>query len=376
MIHDASQESAIAAAVRSTDDVVITGGAGTGKSTCIKAIAEQLDGRVEIMAPTGKAAARVKEATGYPAYTIHRCLQWDGTKVNRHGDFKVPLIIDESSMIDSEIMATVLRFNPPKLILVGDQAQLAPVGRGQPFHDIINLRPEIVQNLTHCWRAQGAVHKAAQAIRAGTAPLTVDTSGGETWRMVESGGSESTIAKLLQWVQAGHYDPKQDVILSPRYGDGETDSGIFNINREVKKLLNPSDEKWAVGDRVICNKNFGADDLWNGDLGFITDIDVSGQLWVQLDRDPSPRLMSKEQAKEFAHAYALSVHKSQGSQFRRVFVLIQRAHWFQLTRSLIYTAITRAQKGVCVMGEMSAFYHGINNDEKKNTVMQFVGRAA
>lgn len=380
MIHDASQINAIGKAT-SLRQSIITGGAGTGKTTVIQAIADAFrdgSGGCEIMAPTGKAAARLKEATGYDASTIHSALQYDGTKFNRKGKFKFPVIVDESSMIDSQIMSDLLSYEPPRLVLVGDSAQLAPVGRGQPFHDLIALRPELVSELTHCWRAQGAVHKAAQAIRRGEAPLAADNSGDETWKLIESGDAGSTLAAIEKWLRAGTlFDPMQDIMLSPRYGDGESDAGIHAINRAAKLILNPSDGKWGVGDRIIINKNFGSEDLWNGDLGTVSDIDAADKLWVVLDRDPSnPRLLTTEQMREVAHAYCLSVHKSQGSQFRRVFFIVQRAHQFQLNRALVYTAITRARKGVCVVGEMSAFYQAINKVEPKRTVLQYLGGIA
>jgi len=374
MQYDASQQAAIEAAIdQGASNVIVTGGAGVGKTTVIKAIADSL-GNCTIMAPTGKAAARLKEATGYDAGTIHRELMWDGKTVQRKAPFRYPVIVDESSMIGSGLMATMLKFNPPKLILVGDPAQLAPVERGQPFHDLITLRPDIVHELTHCWRAQGAVHKAAQAIRRGDNPQMRDNSGGESWSMIETGKAEPTLERIVAWCKAGHIDPRQDIILSPRYGDGESDAGIYAINKAVKDVLNPSVDKYAPGDRVIINKNFGPDDLWNGDLGTVTDINIEGLLWITLDRDPNARLLKKDQQREVAHAYALSVHKAQGSQFRRVIFIAQNAHWYQLSRSLVYTAVTRAQKGACVIGEVKAFYHAINTVQHKNTVMQWLGK--
>lgn len=374
MNFDASQLAAIEATCDPAHrNRVITGGAGTGKTTLIQAIAERI-GPCEIMAPTGKAAARLKEATGFDACTIHRALMFDGEKLNRSGKINRPVIVDESSMIDSWLLAQLLKFDPPKLILVGDSAQLAPVGKGQPFHDLIRLRPDITSELTHCWRAQGAVHKAAQSVRRGDPPYHAEDSGGETFRMIDTGEAESTTERIVAWVKAGQFDVKTDVILSPRYGDSESnDAGIHSINKAVRALLNPSDRKFATGDRCIINKNFGSDDLWNGDLGFISDIDQDEGLWLTLDRDrENPRLVKKDQVKEVAHAYCLSVHKSQGSQFRRVFFVCLKRHWHQLSRSLIYTAITRAQKGVVVLGELGAFYHGINVNVQKKTVIQYL----
>lgn len=400
---DTSQTAAVEAAL-SGGDRVITGGAGTGKTTIIKTIAEQLDRRCVIVAPTGKAAARIRESTGFEAGTIHRELAWDGTAFLRREQFNVPVIIDESSMVDSWLMAKLLSFQPPKLILVGDTAQLPPVGRGQPFHDLVALRRDLVSTLTTCHRAKGAVHIAASAIREGKAPEARMESGGEVFRLQDTGGPEQTMAVLASWIKKGSLNPQQDVIVAPQYGSAdapsqqmelggsaigtESDGGIHAINRLAKSILNPAkapDEKWRPGDRVLICKNFGKDDLWNGDLGTITAVDTKGLPYVLLDRDKQraedledarERHLTVEQARETTLAYCLSVHKAQGSQFRRVFFVCFRRHAAMLSRSLIYTAITRAREGCVVMGELSAFYRGLNVRQERKTVMQWLAGGA
>ncbi len=372
--YDESQQRAIDAAYMSDDDAIITGGAGVGKTTVIKEIAEKFDGNVTLLAPTGKAAARLKEATGFDAFTIHRELAWDGERIHRTWPFTNVVVVDESSMTDNWILRKLLEFNPPKLVLVGDPAQLPPVGHGQPFHDLIKLRPDIVYELTHCWRASGAVHKAAQAVRYGKRPLDRDVSGGETWRMMYTGDAERTTKKLIEWVEAGHYDSSQDVMLSPRYGKEELDGGIDAINKAVKDVLNPSQAKYAVNDRIIVTKNDSKNDNWNGDLATVVDMNMAAQLEIVLDRSGERKLLSKTAMRDVDLAYCLSVHKSQGSQWRRVFFVVLKKHWYQLSRSLIYTGITRAMQGVCVCGEPQAFFHGINQIKEKKTVLQYIGR--
>ena len=372
---DHSQAAAIESACRG-NDCIINGGAGVGKTTIIKEIANRLPD-AELMCPTGKAAARLKEATGHDACTIHRALLWDSAKFNRTWPFKGPVIIDESSMVDAWLMAKLIEYKPQPLILVGDAAQLPPVGKGQPFHDLIKLRPDRVQTLTTCYRAQGAVHKAATAIREGKIPASNDKSGGESWTMMETGGPSNTFQKLHKWIKDGFLDPAQDIILAPMYGSGEAaDGGIKAINAMCKEILNPSVEPFAAGDRVIINKNFGVDDLWNGDLGTIKDIDAAGFPYVDLDRGTETRHLDKKQRAEMSLAYCLSVHKAQGSQMRRVFFVCFKRHWHMLERSLIYTAITRAREGVCVIGSLQAFYHGIQKVQEKRTVLQELGKDA
>ena len=376
MENDSDQFAAVTAAMTGQGDRIITGGAGTGKTTIIRQIVEALDGKCEVMAPTGKAAARLKEATGFPAGTVHRALLWDGKRFFRVGKLPVT-IIDEASMVDSCLMAAILKYEPSKIILVGDDAQLAPVGKGQPFHDLIRLRPDIVSTLRTCHRAKGAVHQAANAIRQGEAPAAQIESDGEGWTITRTGGPDQTLEQLGQWIRDGVYDQKQDIILGPQYGnassetEGTPDGGIRAINVAVKNWLNPSKERFAAGDRVILNKNFTSDDLWNGDLGTITDLDSEGLPEVTLDREPgAPRPLNREQFRELAHAWCLSVHKAQGSQFRKVFFCVFRRHFRMLNRPLIYTAVTRAQKAVVVCGETDVFYNGINTVCNRQTVMQ------
>ncbi|MDB4403247.1 AAA family ATPase [bacterium] len=373
---DKSQQEAIAFACDpSRRNAIITGGAGTGKTTIIEALTDRI-GSAYVMAPTGKAAARLKEATGAPATTIHHVLKYDGARFNRQRDFRHPVIVDESSMVDSALLAAINRYNPPKLILVGDDAQLAPVGKGQPFHDLVALRPDLVHNLTHCHRASGAVHKAALAIRNGEAPSPDDKSGGESFKIMNTGGPESTATRLIDFIRQGFYDPTQDVILTCRNGKTENDDGGINhINYQIKQAVNPSlkGRLIDINDRVMIVKNFPQDDLWNGDMGTVTAIDHSGLLYVSLDRDPrNDRRLTKPQVKQTNLAYCLTVHKSQGSQFRRVFFLLFMSSHHMLSRSLIYTGVTRAKNpgGVVIMGEPKAFYAGINKVYRKTTVIQ------
>ena len=199
---DESQSSAVESALESGDKI-ITGGAGTGKTTVIKAINMAMDEQAILLAPTGKAAARIREATGYDAHTIHSELQYDGTTFRRQGRFDRPLIIDEASMIEAPLMAKLLDYHPPKLILVGDASQLPPVGHGSPFHDLIEIMPERTSRLTTCHRARGAVHIAASAIREGRAPEPMIDSGGEKWQIKDTGGPARTAEVLRgRWSKA------------------------------------------------------------------------------------------------------------------------------------------------------------------------------
>jgi exodeoxyribonuclease V alpha subunit len=352
-------------------DCIITGGAGTGKTLTIQAIAERYDNQVVLMAPTGKAAAQIRDRTGLQAYTIHRTLLYDGVDFRLTTKIQVPAIIDEASMIDSSLMHHTLRYCRGPVILVGDAAQLPPVGPGEPFHDLIRFRPYIVFELQKCYRASGAIHMAAQSVRAGKPPEKQHTSGGEVWQMIQTGPAQPTINRIVQWVKDGKYDPMQDMILAPVYGGGEDDGGIDAINTAVKAVLNPSDKgAIAVGDRVLCNKNFAADDLWNGDIGTVTAIDSEKEMFIKLDRDAEERQCDAEKCRNIKLAYCMSVHKAQGSQARRVFFVCLNRHARMLSRALIYTGCTRAREACVVCGELQAFYRGLGQVTQKQTVLK------
>ena len=375
MNFDKSQTEAIERAV-SGESIIITGGAGTGKTTIIGEIARRLNGNVSIMSPTGKASARLKEATGYYACTVHRALGWNGETFMNAEKLNRTVIVDESSMLDSWLLSKLVEKKPYQLILVGDSGQLPPVGRGQPFHDLVTLKPDITCTLTTCWRNKSAVHKASNMIRAGKQPEKSEASGGETWRTIQTGSPKNTENTIINWIKAGQFDPTQDIILSARYGSDETDQGnIISLNKKILDIINPHEngEDWGVGDRVICNKNFSKLDLWNGDIGTIIDIDIDGNLWLELDRareDSQQVLCKAEQKRQLKHAYCLSVHKSQGSQFRRVFVISLNKNARMLDRPLLYTAVTRAKKGCVVCGQLESFYQGIQKTKQRTTLLQ------
>lgn len=372
---DQSQREAVLAATSGGERLrIITGPAGTGKTTVIRHVSDVLMRRCTLLAPTGKAAARIREACGLLAATIHRELLYDGVTFHKQGSFRDPVIVDEASMLDSAILAKLLEYEPPKLILVGDVDQLPPVGSGQPFHDLV-AAGRGVSRLTVNHRAKEAVHEAAESIRAGQVPPASMQTESESWAMRETGPGPQTTARLVQWVRAGKYDPERDVILSPRYGEEEAnDAGIDALNRAVRDVVNPPTSggvKFGIGDRLLCCKNFGPDDLWNGDTGTVTSIHGDDLPAVRLDRDRGePRELTAEQVRECRLGYAMSVHKAQGSQFRRVFFVVQAAHRNMLSRSLIYTAVTRAKAGCVVMGQLRAFEQGIRMVPRRRTVLQ------
>lgn len=385
MTLDQTQIDAINAASSSTFHM-INGGAGTGKTTIIENLAKRMirNGEsIALCAFAGKAAARLKEATGLPTSTIHRLLKYNGVKFMAGGLESVSVIIDEASMVSADLMAEIVRRKPRRIILVGDQAQLPPVGKGQPFHDLLELRRECVSTLTTCYRATEAVFQAAQRIRAGEWPGEFSESEGERWSVMQTGGPESTHKFILDAVRAGNIDFDQDIILCARNGENdETPASVRGLNASIVDIVNPrpNGERFLIGDRVINGNNFPDEDVWNGTTGKIAAIDSEGSPWVLLDvpaTDPKTGetkdrvLFAGEMKKSLSLAYALTVHKSQGSQYRNVlFVCLNRDAFALLDRSLIYTAVTRTRAKCCVVGNASAIREGIETVRIKRTVLQ------
>ena len=397
MVLDAKQIEACDKACSSARVTLISGSAGTGKSTIIKTICDRFDERKEpymLCAFAGKAAARLREATGRPASTIHRLLGYNGSVFQADAESLkgTTVVVDESSMLDASLLSEITRRKPARLILVGDTAQLPPVGRGSPYHDLTVLRPDLSVNLTKCYRATEAVFQAATSIRAGTCPPAQLMTEGERWSLINTGDAKRTQETILSWVTSDKWDWDTDIVLVPRNGESDEDaSTVRGLNRAIADAVLPRDwsrEKFKVGDRVVNGKNFPQKDAWNGTTGTISAIDIDGGIWVQTD-DPVQRnpgkedglmtdrvLFSKSERKELSLAYALTAHKSQGSQYSRVIVacLFKDAHSL-LSRSWIYTAVTRAKHAAVVCGEIGAFKAGIQKVETKHTVIQELASA-
>lgn len=380
---DPTQQAAIDHAVDGPRLAIITGSAGTGKTTIIAQIAARVS-RPILCAFAGKAAARLREATGHPSSTIHRALGFDGEKFAVKSLRGRSVIVDEASMVSADIMAEIVRRDPTRLILVGDAAQLPPVGHGQPFHDLIWMRPRLVYSLSICWRQSEAVYRAATSIRNGDKPACIEESASERWEMRATGSAEDTHAAVLDMVRAGEidFDNGTDVVLCPRNGDGpDSPCTVRGLNAAIVAIVNPREDDEAVlmpRDRVINTKNTPDLDIWNGTTGTVHSIDRSGHVTIELDTATSEGetmvRLTKKQARALQLAYALSVHKSQGSQYRRViFTALERDAFMLLSRSLLYTAVTRTQKECLIVGQLGAVNRAIDNVQDKRTVMQELG---
>lgn len=386
---DDSQKEAIIAATSNLGLTVINGGAGAGKTTIIKAICNILEYRgcaVSLCAFAGKAAARLREATGHHASTIHSILAFSGeglgfTAGNLHGR---SVIVDEASMVPSSLLYEITKRDPERLILVGDQAQLQPVGVGSPFHDVIDTLPTVVHTLTTCYRNKEAVFAAAAKIRNGEMPEE-GKSAHEEFAVRRFDSPDAVHAFIEEKVKADAIDFDEDLVLSPRNGEGEEPAAatVKSLNASIQAIENPHEDgvKFLADDRVMCTKNFPKLDIWNGTTGWITRVDRDGKpFFLPDDADAEYdeiRLGEKEQQQAITPAWCLTIHKAQGSQYRDVYVVCLRRDAARLfDRSMLYTAITRAKRK-CVLLTDDGIDRIIGAVRRRRTYLQllFAGEA-
>lgn len=353
---------------------IITGGPGTGKTHSIKSIltlAESLGMSVFLTAPTGRAAKRMEEATGHRASTMHRLLAYSpdvGFKFNDEVKLKGDLfIVDESSMIDVWLMSAFLKAVPDgaTVIFVGDVDQLPSVGAGNALSDLIECSAVKVSRLTHIHRQAANsriivnAHKIIRKQYPDLPPITDETS---DFVFVESSGNakiqEDVIALATRLIEQGV--PAGEIqVISPQKG---TEVGTVDLNQALRMIMNPqakdfefsledgSKIKFAPGDRVMQFKNNYDLDIFNGDVGFVVDVDRDSGT-VLVDFDDKELEIGGGQIKDLQLAYAITIHKSQGTEHGHVIIPLSKSHQFMFTPNLLYTAVTRGKKRVYLVGE-------------------------
>lgn len=342
---------------------IITGGPGCGKSFVLKVVLAALDAagyRGDLAAPTGKAAKRITESTGRIAKTLHSLIGFGGGRAAF--DESCPLasqylVIDEASMVDTELMAATLKAasNGCRIIIVGDVDQLPSVGPGQVLRDIIRARVVPVTRLTKVFR-QGAgsgIVTAAKIINSGHTP---DTTEDEQFVFVDSETpAQDLLAAMQELVKSGVNQDDIQVLAPTHKGD----AGCMALNKLVQAYLNPEPKGGTnqrlrrdsgdirVGDRVIQTKNDRELGIVNGDIGWIDDISSDkGSVQLSISDKPEPLKMNSQQSTNLKLAYAITVHKSQGAEAPYVLIALDRSASFMLRRNLVYTAVTRGSKKV------------------------------
>lgn len=361
--------------------LTITGGPGTGKTTIIRAIInifKKFTTNILLTAPTGRAAKRMCEATGHPAKTIHRLLEATKTQFLRNENNPLEtdlIIIDESSMIDTILMYSLLKAIPKEavIIFVGDINQLPSVGPGCVLKDIINSQQFPVVELNEIFRQaqQSKIIVNSHRIISGEFPICHDGDKTDFYFINEEEVTNVT-RKIIKVVKDNipnrfNFDSLNDIqVLTPM---NKGLAGSITLNEELQNTLNPSTyelisgyKKFRINDKVMQIKNNYDKDVFNGDIGIITDLDKDEKtMLVNIDgRDVLYRAFELD---ELMLAYAISIHKSQGSEYPAVVIPIVTQHYIMLARNLIYTGITRGKKLVVLIGSRKAMHMAINNNK-------------
>ena len=378
---------------------IITGGPGVGKTTIIKSIlmmVEMQETKVMLCAPTGRAAKRLSESTELPAKTLHRLLSFDPKNhtfnYNTHNKLDIDLlVVDEVSMVDLLMMNNLLKALPVhcKIIFVGDMDQLPSVGPGSVLTDLIQSRTIPTAKLTKIFRqaAKSQIILNAHKINSGIIPKIEHEPGESTDFYFVAGDTPEAIQdKLIKIVSCRipnrfNLDPvKQVQVLSPM---NKGCLGVRSLNIELKNVLNQQHASsqsisrygttYSINDKVIQIVNNYDKEVFNGDIGFITEINPE-ESYLIIKFDDKYISYDYNEVDELMLAYATTIHKSQGSEYPAVVVPLAMQHFTLLERNLIYTAITRGKSLVVIVGQKKALAMTIKNVDSKQRITKLADR--
>jgi exodeoxyribonuclease V alpha subunit len=364
---------------------VITGGPGTGKTTILRSLLAALADaglKPTLAAPTGRAARRLQEATGRDAKTIHRLLEYspDTGGFVRGEDFPLRtnyLIVDEASMMDIELAASLLAALTPNcsLLLVGDRDQLPSVGPGSVLKDVIasGLVPVVELHQVYRQARESLIVANAHKLNRGWM-LDVSNDPAGDFFFFERASPDDVLATIKQLVRErlvgrfGIRDPREIQVLTPM---NRGPLGTHLLNRELQALLNPAgrelragDRTLREGDRIIQLRNNYDKGIFNGSIGRIISVDAArGRITAAFEEAHAD--YDQSELEEIGLAYAISVHKSQGSQYPAVVIPVHPSHYLMLRRNLLYTAITRAERVCVLVGTKSALQQAVRNQDER-----------
>ncbi len=363
--------------------LVITGGPGVGKTTIVRAILRILAAKgteILLCAPTGRAAKRMTEATGFEAKTIHRLLEVDPKRggFKRSDDYPLDcdlLVVDETSMVDVILMQALLKAVPDNaaLLIVGDIDQLPSVGPGQGLADIISSATVPVVRLTEVFRqaARSRIITNAHRINQGSIPDLSPPGTDSDFFYVPADDPETAVSRIIELVKTRipkrfGLDPIRDVQVLCPMNRGRV--GARSLNIELQAALNPAGDRkverfgwtFAPGDKVMQIENDYDKEVYNGDIGYIDDVDNNtGELVASFDGRSVTYGFGELDM--LVPAYAATIHKSQGSEYPAVIIAMLTQHYAMLQRNLLYTGITRGKRLVVVVGQKKAIAIAVRN---------------
>ncbi len=379
--------------------MILTGGPGTGKSTIVNAIIKMYmkfnpDQRIALVAPTGRASKRLSEVTGVEACTIHRLLKWDlhtnTFAVNEHNPLDYDLIIiDEFSMVDSLLFASLLKASRKvtKILLIGDDQQLPSVSPGHVLKDLLESSLVPTVQLTKIYRQasqSGIVHLAHSIRNDEYDPSLFNDYKDIHFSTCPPANIVHYVTHIVSKAIEQGYDSSDIQVLAPMYNGI---AGIDALNDALQDLLNPKASYknelrvgrrlFREGDKILQLKNRVDDNVFNGDIGTLVEIILKDNIdnmndILIVDFDGTFVEYSNADFYTITHAYCMSIHKSQGSEFKIVVMPVLKDYYIMLKKNLLYTGLTRAKQSLFLLGDHHAFMIGIDNnhDDKRKTTLK------